>query len=298
MAGFEDLFADPMAAIGYSLLLPQNVNGNPMASAASLLQLGSEAKRERERKDKQSELADLELKYKMQQLTAPDLQFNPVTGEVYDMKKGAPYATMPGQGAQVSAGGDSQPVMPPAPSGLNPKEQMEWRKNQISAMTPNPPKDMRLTAAGEYEPIPGSELHKQRQKASQFKGDTKRLIDDLLRDPESLRAITGTVDSMFPTIMPRSAEAQVKLNQLRDMLTTENLGLMTGVLSETDLQVLRNVAGGGLAQNRSDAGLIAELQRIQQQLGGQLGDPNQAAAMQGGGYKAPAAGQIKFLGFE
>ena len=52
MAGFEDLFADPQAAMGYALL----TSNNPMPEAAKLMQQAGEAKRQR---DMENRLLDI-----------------------------------------------------------------------------------------------------------------------------------------------------------------------------------------------------------------------------------------------
>lgn len=67
---------------------------------------------------------------------------------------------------------------------------------------------------------------------------------------------------MLPTVSDSTSEVENKLNQLRSILTAENLGLMTGVLSETDLKVISDIAGGGLSLKRSDSGLKSELSRL------------------------------------
>jgi hypothetical protein len=122
----------------------------------------------------------------------------------------------------------------------------------------------------------GSEEEKiKRQKASTMKETALGLVNDLLSDPDAVKAITGTFDSKTATVLPSSAEAQNKIKRLRSILTAENLGLMTGVLSETDLKVIADIAGGGLDLNRADEGMMSELLTLQKKFGG--GDTNNSS---------------------
>lgn len=52
------------------------------------------------------------------------------------------------------------------------------------------------------------------------------------------------------------------IEELADILTTENLDLMTGVLSESDIKLLRSVAGGGLDRRRSDEVFMRRIEDI------------------------------------
>lgn len=107
-----------------------------------------------------------------------------------------------------------------------------------------------------------------RQKAETMRETALGLVNDLLADPDAVKSITGTYDSKTPTMLPSSAEAENKIKRLRSILTAENLGLMTGVLSETDLKVIADIAGGGLDQNRTDEGMMEELRTLQKKFGG------------------------------
>jgi hypothetical protein len=102
------------------------------------------------------------------------------------------------------------------------------------------------------------------EKAQVLKKDTLRIIDDLLADKDSIKAVVGPFDSTTKTILPKSSRAETKLKQLISILTAENLDIMTGVLSETDLKVIADIAGGGLDMSGDDDTVIEELERLKE----------------------------------
>lgn len=123
MAGYQDLFTDPMAAIGYGLLTSRQ---NPLGEGLKLLQSAEAAKRAREMEEEDRQYKRALLEYEAGQ---PKLQFNPVTGDMYDMRTGMPFS--PGGAAPVAP--DMGGGLPPPPTGLTPKERAEWNKQQIKA---------------------------------------------------------------------------------------------------------------------------------------------------------------------
>ena len=105
------------------------------------------------------------------------------------------------------------------------------------------------------------------KKAQGLKSTTKRLIDELLEDKDAIRAVVGPADQLAFTVLPSSLRAETKINQISSILTADNLNLMTGVLSETDLKILAAVAGGGLNVGGDDEAFIKELERMSKSLG-------------------------------
>ena len=122
------------------------------------------------------------------------------------------------------------------------------------------------------------------EKGSQLKAKTLRLVNELMSDVDALRSVVGPFDQSWlsPTLYDKSLRAQTKVNQLKSILTAENLGLMTGVLSETDLKVIAAIAGGGIDIEGSDDAMVEELTRMQTALVGQGVAPET-------GFTAPAA---------
>ena len=87
-----------------------------------------------------------------------------------------------------------------------------------------------------------------------------------LREHKGMKSAFGSVDSMVPTIRQDTADAEALRNSLMSMLTMENMGKMKGVLSDRDMEVLRQ-ASTSLNPKMGDAAAAAELDRIIQSAG-------------------------------
>ena len=72
---------------------------------------------------------------------------------------------------------------------------------------------------------------------------TQNLGMNILNDPEILDDITGYT-GMMPTLTPTGKASEAAFNQFKNNLTLTNLGKMSGVLSESDIQILANAASG------------------------------------------------------
>lgn len=122
MAGYQDLFSDPMAAIGYGLLTSRT---NPLGEGVKLLQASDAARKEREYKD-----AILRLKAEKNAL--PKLQFNPVTGQMFDMRTGTPFngGVQPTDNAPIQP--SAQPAIPPEFAN-NPKAAQKYLESLAKA---------------------------------------------------------------------------------------------------------------------------------------------------------------------
>jgi hypothetical protein len=60
----------------------------------------------------------------------------------------------------------------------------------------------------------------------------------------SFNSITGTVDSMTPTLVGSSQDLVNQASQLQTLLTADNLKLMTGVLTDKDIAFLTQIGSG------------------------------------------------------
>lgn len=89
---FERLFEDPIAALGYGLLTSRS---NPLGTGINMLYEAQGEQRARENESYNKKLNEMKLALEMQKLQQPDLQFNPVTGEMVDMRTGMPFGGMP-----------------------------------------------------------------------------------------------------------------------------------------------------------------------------------------------------------
>jgi hypothetical protein len=101
----------------------------------------------------------------------------------------------------------------------------------------------------------------QEEKGHNIKKTALNLINDLL-DEKNLQATLsqfGSFDRHTPNITQSANDAAARLEQLEDVLTAENLGLMTGVLSETDLKVIANIASGGIKRKVGDKQALKNL---------------------------------------
>jgi len=68
---------------------------------------------------------------------------------------------------------------------------------------------------------------------------------------------------MLPTMSGETQDVINKANTLQAMLTAENLKLMTGVLSETDLALLKSLSSG---INITDSGIKGSLKGVKERL--------------------------------
>lgn len=134
-----------------------------------------------------------------------------------------------------------------------------------------------------------TEIAKQTKKkkaveAKAFSTEVFNLANEIANDP-SLGDITGTVTTMLPTVREESQDLINKAIRLESMLTKENLGLMSGVLTDKDIEMLKsissglNVTDGGIKGSLS--GTKERLKQISDKVKGAMGNqiPEQSGAM-------------------
>lgn len=159
------------------------------------------------------------------------------------------------------------------------------------AAEPKLPAGYRMSETGEAEPIPGTlqavqmqEAQSKQQKGNMLKTEALRLVDELLADKDAIYSAAGPFDAMTPTFFSDAKDAEIKLDTLANILTAENLDMMKGILSDTDIKILRSIQAGGLRLDRGDKQLIAELERMQKALQNaqqtQSGQATQGGAME------------------
>lgn len=98
-----------------------------------------------------------------------------------------------------------------------------------------------------------------------------------LKDHQGLPGAFGVVDARFPTLRQATADAEVLRDALTSLLTLENMGKMKGVLSDSDMKVLRQ-ASTTIAAPMSDAAARAELQRVADVMGRVTSAPTRGAS--------------------
>lgn len=128
-----------------------------------------------------------------------------------------------------------------------------------------------------------ADRQKEKQQAQQGAQEILELATSLKNHKGRERA-TG-FSSMFPSIAGGDArDFEVKLERLSSLLTLDNLGLMSGVLTDKDIQILRSAAGG-LDVGQSEEALLGELDRIIE---------NVSDGLKGSGSESKQADQEKY----
>lgn len=95
--------------------------------------------------------------------------------------------------------------------------------------------------------------------------EVARIADQLRKHP-GMGGAFGVVDSWLPTMRQGTADAEALRESLMSLLTLENMGKMKGVLSDRDMQVLRQ-ASTTLSPKMSNAAAKAELDRLVESMG-------------------------------
>lgn len=173
-------------------------------------------------------------------------RFDPATGGWY------PAEVTPGGGAS-GAGGD---------------------RRQITAEDVAKNEAERAAAVTKAQQEAKKQAELENPKAVQMRETGARLVRELL-SPEMIEStkklfgpLQGTDFARGMTFDPKVLDAKAKLEQLQDIATAENMGIMSGVLSESDLKVIGNIAGGGLVGRQSDEQAITNLEQLGQAFGG------------------------------
>jgi len=95
--------------------------------------------------------------------------------------------------------------------------------------------------------------------------DTIQSIDDFMANDQFIEDMSG-YSGQLPTVFTSGVDAESAFNNIKNNLTLENLGKMSGVLSETDIKILSNAASR-LEPGMSEAAMKTELRRIKTVLG-------------------------------
>ena len=98
-----------------------------------------------------------------------------------------------------------------------------------------------------------------------------QLVNRIL-DNKELKAVIGgmegshSIDSRQHMFDQLEINAIADIENLADILTGDNLGMMSGVLSESDMKIIANIAGGGLNRQRSLEVFKADIMAIKEVL--------------------------------
>lgn len=121
--------------------------------------------------------------------------------------------------------------------------------------------------------------------------EAQSIAQEIAADPR-LSSITGQIASRIPTLRGESQDLINKANRLQSLLTVDNLKLMTGVLTDRDIQFLTNVASG---LNITEDGIKGSVGGVQKRLT-EISDKISGKLVEEAPAQSP--GGIKFLGFE
>jgi hypothetical protein len=85
------------------------------------------------------------------------------------------------------------------------------------------------------------------EKGVQIANDALNIVNNLLapESKENMENATGVIDSMLPTLRQGTADFETDIGRLEAILTKENLGLLKGVMSDSDLALLIKISAGG-----------------------------------------------------
>lgn len=89
------------------------------------------------------------------------------------------------------------------------------------------------------------------KKAEGFQNRAVQLLEGILDNEELdnvIGSIEGAIDFRFDDA---ESELIADINETQNILTTDNMDLMTGVLSESDIQILKNLSSGALSRKRT-----------------------------------------------
>jgi len=123
----------------------------------------------------------------------------------------------------------------------------------------------------------GKLREKQRKttKGLAFKDRAVALLDKILNNSET-EDVTGSVEgggSIFANFLLSDGESDAiaDIEEAQDILTADNLSIMSGVLSETDIKIIANLAGGALNRSRGDERFRKEVSGLRDKLAGVTG---------------------------
>lgn len=121
-----------------------------------------------------------------------------------------------------------------------------------------------LKAAGKVR-----EEQRRTKKAKDFQARAIELIDNILSNDE-LDDILGSIEGGIDfRLQDAESELIADIEEAGNILTADNMDLMTGVLSESDIRILKNLSGGALNRKRSEKRFRGDLTKLRDKLNSQ-----------------------------
>jgi hypothetical protein len=129
-------------------------------------------------------------------------------------------------------------------------------------------------------------------KGKVFQNRAIELLTGILNNAELddvLGAVEGAIDFR---LQDTEAELIADIEEAGNILTADNLSLMSGVLSETDIKILANLAGGALIRTRTEARFVKDVTKLRDKLAAQLiVTADDTAAARGAAQTLPPSGR-------
>jgi|DEB0MinimDraft_3_1074331.scaffolds.fasta_scaffold05755_2 hypothetical protein len=210
----------------------------------------------------------------MMGLTPEELDSSAIIGEQLLRK---PEASKVGRFEQSVVGGklvlvDSvtgeQQVMDLQPGMKAPESFTDEQKKQWESLPPSSQQKIIEKNLDPAAQLKTQEKLKSIQKKDQFKSVALDLINKITNSkelPNVLGPLEGSIDFRLEG---SEAELIADIKELESILTGENLDLMTGVLSESDIAILRQIGAGGLNRQRSPKEFKRRLDELKESLSG------------------------------
>jgi len=134
------------------------------------------------------------------------------------------------------------------------------------------------------------EVDKLREKQRQVKKGKvfqKRAVDllDRILGADELNDVIGSIEGSDESLIPfggqklrgdNESEIIADIEEAGNILTADNLDIMSGVLSETDIRIIANLAGGALNRKRGEEAFIKDVTNLRAKMAGELGLEDQA----------------------
>jgi len=109
------------------------------------------------------------------------------------------------------------------------------------------------------------------KKAQGFQSRAVELLDRILSS-DQIGDVTGSLEGSYDMRLFSDAEAGLiaDIEEAQNILTADNLDLMTGVLSESDIKIIKSLAGGGLNRKRGEKRFIGDATKLRDKLASKL----------------------------
>ncbi len=115
------------------------------------------------------------------------------------------------------------------------------------------------------------ETQRRDQKGKVFQNRAVELLTTIIDSPD-LGDVTGSIEGAYD-FRPFSDDESALIADIEEagnILTADNLSLMSGVLSESDIKILKNLAGGGLIRTRGEDRFRSDVTKLRDKLASQL----------------------------